>query len=106
MPYLLCEQHGHSREAMFAREQDDYRQAGESVLVVKGTLISGPWQCDRCNVKLTRGHKACMATAFARHYTGGTQDYDFAPEKRYFDMTRAQVAVYGVQWPSLARVSW
>ena len=52
-------------------------------------------------VSLKPGDAAMLMTAFPRHFTEGMDGYDFAPEKRYFDMQRAQVAVYGVRWPDV-----
>jgi hypothetical protein len=58
MPYLFCEAHGREHEADASAAQEEYRQAGESVVTVKGTLISGPWLCDRCNARLVKGARA------------------------------------------------
>ena len=81
------------------------RWFGETVLIVRQRLISGGWQCDKCNAPLNRGHKAWLMTAFPRSMTAGMGDYDFAHEKRYFHMKRAEVAVYGAEWPGVAGAS-
>ena len=86
-------------------DQENYRWFGETVLIVRGRLISGGWQCDKCNAPLNRGHKAWLMTAFPRSMTAGMGDYDFAHEKRYFNMKRAEVAVYGAEWPGVAGAS-
>jgi hypothetical protein len=104
MPYLYCAVDGRRHEDRAIEQQEEYRQQGESVLIVHGALKTGPWHCDTCSVPLTRGDTALLMTAFPRHFTEGMDGYDFAPEKRYFDMKRAQVAVYGVQWPDVAWV--
>ena len=44
-------------------------------------------------------------TAFPRSMTAGMGDYDFAHEKRYLRMKRAEVAVYGAEWPGVAGAS-
>jgi len=102
MPYLFCAKHGKEHEAKAREEQENYRQFGETVLIVKGTLINGPWRCDRCNTTLKRGKLACLMTAFPRSITAGMGDYDFAYERGYFDMKRAEVAVYGAEWHATA----
>ena len=33
-------------------DQENYRWFGETVLIVRGRLISGGWQCDKCNAPL------------------------------------------------------
>jgi hypothetical protein len=101
MPYLFCAAHGREHENRTIEQQEEYRQQGESVLIVHGTLKSGPWQCDKCNVLMKPGDAAMLMTPFPRHFAGGMDGYDFASEKRYFDMKRAEVAVYGVQWPDV-----
>jgi hypothetical protein len=105
MPYLYCVAHGRGHENRAIGQQEEYRQQGESVLIVHGALKSGPWQCDTCSVPLKRGEAAMLLTAFPRHVTGGMDGYGFASEKRYFDMKRAQAVVYGVQWPDVAWAS-
>jgi hypothetical protein len=105
MPYLFCAEHGKQHQSRCQAEQENYRCFGETVLIVHGTLFSGPWQCDRCNEPLWRGQEAWLITAFPRSVTAGTGDYDFAYEKQYFNMKRAQVAVYGAEWPGAAGAS-
>ena len=105
MPRLYCEEHGREHEARCESEHEKYLMLGETALIVHGTLFSGPWQCDRCNEPLRRGQKAWLMTAFPRSVTAGMGDYDFAYEKRYFNMKRAEVAVYGAEWPVAAGAS-
>jgi hypothetical protein len=101
MPYLFCAAHGREHENRTIEQQEEYRQQGESVLIVHGTLKTGPWHCDTCNVTLTRGDTALLMAAFPRHFTAGMDGYGFSAEKRYFDMKHAEFAVYGVQWPAV-----
>ena len=100
MPRLLCETHGREEESETVRDQDEYRNAGECVLVVSGTLISGPWNCDRCNAELAVGQTASLFSAFPVWVAEGLIDYDFGYEREYFAMGRADTAaVYGADWP-------
>jgi hypothetical protein len=101
MPYLYCAADGPGYEQGAAARQDDYREAGEGVLIVHGPLASGPHRCDRCNAALGKGDHATLLSAIPRHVVEGTRSYDFAYEKRYFDMKRARVALYGAPWPAV-----
>jgi hypothetical protein len=49
MPYLYRAFHGRWHENHVIVRQEEYRQAGESVLIVHGPLIIGPHRCDKCN---------------------------------------------------------
>ena len=102
MPYLFCDAHGHDHEATAKASAEHYRQAGESVLIVKGRLISGPWLCDRCNAELKRGGRACLAFAFPAWLIERTPVYDFSYEGQFFDMKQAEVTFYGAAWPAIA----
>ncbi len=95
MPYLFCKKCGDEHEARTREEQEIYRQLGEVVLIARGTLISGPWNCDSCNTSLRRGKRASLVTAFPRYYADALDDYDYANERQYFDMKRAEVSWYG-----------
>lgn len=97
MPYLFCEEHGREHEATSQEEQDNYRLLGETVLIVSAPLKSPSWRCDRCNVRLRRGNTAWLVTAFPRPMATGMDGYAFAAEQEYFDMGRAEVAVYGAE---------
>jgi hypothetical protein len=99
MPYLFCEEHGREYEARVVERQEDYRREGESILVVRGRLRSGPWLCDKCNASVSRGSRATLAIVYPRHITEGVHEYDFGYERRYFDMEKADVAVYGAATP-------
>jgi hypothetical protein len=105
MPYLFCGEHGRDREVVFAQEQENYRRFGETVLVVRGPLKSASWRCDSCHARLRRGNTAWLVTAFPRSTAAGMDGYDFAQEREYFDMERAEVTVYGTPWPGVARAS-
>jgi hypothetical protein len=102
MPYLYCAVHGRGHENRIIAQQDQYRQAGESVLLVHGPLKTGPHRCDRCNATLRKGDPATLLSAIPRHIALGTDDYAFAYEKRYFELKRVSVAVYGAPWPAVA----
>jgi hypothetical protein len=104
MPYLYCAAHGREHENRVIGQQEDYRQEGESVLIVHGTLTGGAQRCDKCNATLRRGDAATTLSAFSRHVVDGMGDYDFASERRYFDMAKASAAVYGTPWPDAARL--
>ncbi len=84
MPRLLCETHGREEEADTICDQAEYRDAGECVLVVSGTLISGPWLCDRCNAEMAVGQTAYLLSAFPVWVAEGLIDYDFGYECAYF----------------------
>ncbi|WP_422932238.1 hypothetical protein [Singulisphaera sp. PoT] len=100
MPYLLCRTHGPQHEAGSASGGEEYRQAGETVLIVEGTLISGPWQCDSCNAPLEAGSRAWLVTAFPAHFRDDLFGYAFEYERQYFGMTKGDRAVsYGAPWP-------
>ena len=100
MPRLYCAKHGKENKADTARDQEEYRQGGETVLVVSGRLISGPWHCDRCNATLKKGDTAYLSSAFPQWITEGLTDYDFAYERDYFAMAETDAAtVYGAEWP-------
>ena len=99
MPYLFCKEHGQEHESRCQEEQENYRWLGETVLIVKGTLKGGPWQCTCCSAPLKRSQKAWLMTAFPRSMDAGMGDYDFACEGQYFNMKRAEVKVYGAESP-------
>lgn len=101
MPRLYCEAHGRDHEAATVENQELYRQEGETVLIVRGRLRSGPWLCDKCNALLSKGRRATFTVAYPLHITETVQEYDFAYEQRYFDMENAELAVYGAAWPVL-----
>jgi hypothetical protein len=100
MPRLYCQQHGQEQEAAALASQDAYRQEGESVLVVSGTLIGGLWQCDRCNATLRKGDRATLVSAFPSHSRPDLYGYDLGYELEYFAMTKSDTATaYGAPWP-------
>ena len=77
MPHLYCEKHGREHKARTSERQELYRQEGESVLIVKDRLISGPWLCDSCNAVLKRGTLAYLCIAYPRFVTESLREYDF-----------------------------
>jgi hypothetical protein len=40
--------------------------------------------------------------AIPRYIAEGVDSYEFAYERRYFDLQRADVKVYGAAWPAVA----
>ena len=104
MPYLFCETHGREHEAGAAGREEAYRKEGETVLTMRGTLISGPWQCDRgtCGAPLRKGMRAYLASAFPAWIADQLEDYDFAYEQRYFAIKQAEGKLYGAKCPGLA----
>ena len=58
-----------------------------------------PDRCDKCNVPLTRGDSAMLMTAFPPFMTEAMEAYDFAGERRYFDLAKAEIKLYGASWP-------
>jgi hypothetical protein len=99
MAWLYCSVHGRGQENFTIARQADYRQEGESVLIAHGTLTSGGWHCDRCNARLRRGDPATLMTAFPRYITEAMDEYDFASERRYFELAKVDVKRYGASWP-------
>jgi hypothetical protein len=99
MAWLYCSVHGRGQENFTIARQEDYRQEGESVLIVHGTLTGGGWHCDRCNARLRRGDPAMLMTAFPRDLTEAMDGYDFASEGRYFDLKKVTAVRYGAAWP-------
>ena len=100
MPRLYCDTHGREEEAEIIANQDEYRQAGESVLVVSGKLISGAFVCDRCNRELAAGQPAWLISAMPGWVAEGLTDYDFGHERVYFAMAKTDTATaYGIDWP-------
>jgi hypothetical protein len=61
--------HGQEHEAHAIEQGSSYRDEGESLLIVRGKLSTGPWLCDRCNATLTRGMIAYLFLPFTRHMT-------------------------------------
>jgi hypothetical protein len=97
--HLYCAVDGRGHEDRAIVRQEDYRQEGESVLIVHGTLKTGPWKCDKCNSRLRRGDAATLMTAFPRFMTEAMDAYDFAGERRYLDLEKAAMTLYGAPWP-------
>ena len=88
------------RRRAVKRRQADIRRDGESVLIVKGKLISGPWRCDSCNAELHKGCTAYLYAAYPRHITEAMDEYGFEMERDYFTLTgEDRIALYGTAWP-------
>jgi hypothetical protein len=99
MAWLYCTVHGRGHENRVIAQQEEYRREGESVLFVHGTLKAGPHRCDKCNAPLKRGDAAMLMAAFPRFMTEAMDAYDFASERRYFDLGSANIRLYGASWP-------
>ncbi len=99
MPYLFCPAHAQEHEESCREGEEEYRRLGETVVMVSGTLISGPWQCDRCNARLGKGGAATLMTAFPSSYANELADYDYGKERRYFRVAEAAIKVYGAMPP-------
>ena len=100
MAWLYCAAHGRECESAVKRRQADIRRDGESVLIVKGKLISGPWRCDSCNAELHKGCTAYLYAAYPRHITEAMDEYGFEMERDYFTLTgEDRIALYGTAWP-------
>jgi hypothetical protein len=99
MAWLYCTVHGRGQENRTIAYQEDYRRDGESVLIVHGPLKGGSYRCDKCNAPLRRGDDAVLITAFPRFMSEAMESYDFASERRYFDMGKADIRLYGASWP-------
>ena len=100
MARLYCTTHGRECESAVKRRQADIRREGESVLIVKGKLISGPWRCDSCNAELNEGATAYLYAAYPRDITEAMDEYGFEMERDYFKLTgEDRMALYGAAWP-------
>lgn len=96
MPYLFCAEHGQQHAANAIEQQEQYREEGEAVLIFKAPLKASTWLCDRCNAQLGEGDIAYLVTAFSRFFADELASYDFAYERQYFVMEKAEARVYGV----------
>lgn len=99
MPYLFCQAHGQEHAASCREREEEYRQLGETVVTVSGALTGGPWRCDRCNVRLRKGDRAFVVTAYPSHYASELTGYDYGYERRYFRLNQAEARVYGARPP-------
>ena len=100
MPRLYCEEHGREQEARTIAAPGRIPAGDESVLVASGTLISGPWLCDRCNANARVWRYRLSGFAFPSHCRDDLYDYDFGYERQYFAMTGSDKATaYGADWP-------
>ena len=99
MARRYCERRGREHEARVGGRASIYCHEGETILIVKGKLLSGGWLCDRCNASLGKGSQACLLIVFPRWVTEQMPDYDFRHERQYFAVEKAEIAVYGAAWP-------
>src|SRR5262249_37651622 len=92
---------GRGHEACVIGLEEQYRQEGESVLILRGKLISGQWRCGACNARLCTGATACLIAAFPRWIAESLGDYEFeaAYASRYFNVVEVATAVYGAAEP-------
>jgi hypothetical protein len=100
MSSLYCKTHGREKETEAISDNDSMREEGESVLIVNGRLISGPWRCDRCNAMLNVGDDAYFEAIYPSHMSDRFYDYDFSYECDYFALSvGCRLIVYGSPWP-------
>jgi hypothetical protein len=100
MSSLYCKIHGREKEREAVSDNDSMCEEGESVLIVHGHLISGPWRCDRCNAELTEGTEAYFEAIYPCHMSERFWEYDFSYECEYFALSNGcRLAVYGSPWP-------
>ena len=100
MVWVYCSVHGRGHENRIIEQQDSYREAGDSILIVHGPLKSGTHRCDKCKTLLKKGDAAVLMTAFPRFATESMNTYDFGNERRYCDLARASMKSYGAGWPA------
>jgi hypothetical protein len=99
MPRLYCEEHGRDQEARSESEHESYRMLGETVLIVTGPLKTPSWRCDRCYARLKKGTRAYLVTAFPHQFAEDLDRYDYAYERQYFLLEKAEIKVYGAGVP-------
>jgi hypothetical protein len=99
MPYLFCPEHGREQEARCLEEQENYRRFGEAVLFVSGPLKSPSHYCQSCNVRLRRGQRGYLVTAFPRLTPEDFGRYDYAAEAEYVVLEHARAMLYGAELP-------
>jgi hypothetical protein len=102
MPYLFCDGHGREHEATCEEEQESYRWLDETVLIVSGPLKSPSWRCHQCHVRMRRGARAVLVTAFAGAHVQELAGYAYAAAEEYFLIEHVEARVYGAA--SLARI--
>lgn len=99
MPHLFCQEHGREHEARCIEEQENYRRFGEAVLIVTGPVSSPSHRCRSCNMRLRRGQRGYVVTAFPRLTPEDLGGYDYAAEREYLILEKAEAKVYGADWP-------
>ena len=95
MPHLFCQEHGRDHEARCIEEQENYRRFGEAVLIVTGPVRSPSQRCRSCNMRLRRGQRAYLVTAFPRLTPEDLAGYDYAREDEYLILEQAEATLYG-----------
>jgi hypothetical protein len=99
MPHLFCQEHGQEQEARIIAEQENYRWFGECVLIVTGPVKSPSLRCHSCNLRLRRGQRGYLVTAFSRTPAEGMGRYDYAAEREYLLLEYAEARLYGAASP-------
>jgi hypothetical protein len=102
MPRLYCAECGKQEHAKSVQNRERYQQEGETVLIVTGKLISGPWMCDRCNGGIAVGKQAFLVRAFPKWMIEELHVYDYVYEREYFATEEIEVMTYGVDWPGIS----
>lgn len=99
MPYLFCQEHGRAHEARCMEDEENHRRFGEVMLIVTGPLKSPSHRCLACKLRLRRGQRAYLLTAFPRPTPEDLGRYDFAAEGEYVVLEHAEARLYGADWP-------
>ena len=105
MPRLFCQEHGREHEARCIEEQENFRRFGEAVLIVSGPLKSPSHRCRSCNMRLRRGQRGYLVTAFPRFSAEDLGGYDYATEREYLILEHAEARLYGGAAPQRIDVS-
>jgi hypothetical protein len=99
MPHLFCQEHGQEQEARCIADQENCRRFGEAVLIVTGPVKSPSHRCRCCDVRLRRGQRGYLATAFPRSSAEALGCYDYAAEREYLVLEYAEATLYGAEPP-------
>jgi hypothetical protein len=106
MPYRFCPEHGREHKARCLEDQENYRRFGEAVLIISGPLNSPSHHCHSCNVRLRRGQRACLVTAFPCLTPEDPGRYDDAAEGEYIVLEHTEAGLYGAEiTPSSGRTA-
>jgi hypothetical protein len=99
MPHLFCQEHGREQAARCREDEENYRRFGEAVLIVNGPVKSPSHRCRCCDVRLRRGQRGYLVTAFPRSSAEDLGRYDYAAEREYLVLEHAEATLYGAAPP-------